>query len=85
MTPERRNSPLLDNGSLKKIHDVSMEMRIRGDRLGTERVSMSTELTNVSRDTNKQSTFSMETEDYISGRADKNEGIREYSFGIRRS
>jgi hypothetical protein len=33
MTPESRNSPLLDIGSLTR----SMEMRIRGDRLGTER------------------------------------------------
>jgi hypothetical protein len=34
MTPESRNSPLLDNGSLTQ---VSMEVRIRGDRLGMER------------------------------------------------
>jgi hypothetical protein len=33
MTPESRNSPLLDNDSLTY---VSMEMRIRGDRFGTE-------------------------------------------------
>jgi hypothetical protein len=34
MTPESWNSPLLDNGSLTHI---SMEIRIRGDRLGTDR------------------------------------------------
>jgi hypothetical protein len=34
MTPERRNSPLLDNGSLTH---VSMEMLMHGDRLDTER------------------------------------------------
>jgi hypothetical protein len=33
ITPESRNSPLLDNGSLSH---VSMEMRIHEDRLGTE-------------------------------------------------
>jgi hypothetical protein len=32
MTPESRNSPLLDNGSLTR----STDMRICGDRLGTE-------------------------------------------------
>jgi hypothetical protein len=36
---------------------------------------MSTESTKVSRDTNKQATFSMETGDYISGRPDKHESI----------
>jgi hypothetical protein len=35
MTLESKNGPLLDNGSLTH---VSMEMRICGDRLGTERV-----------------------------------------------
>jgi hypothetical protein len=35
MTPESRDNPLLDNGSLTQI---SMEMRIRGERLCTERV-----------------------------------------------
>jgi hypothetical protein len=34
MKPESRYNPLLDNGSLKH---VSMEIRIRGDGLGTER------------------------------------------------
>jgi hypothetical protein len=34
--------------------------------------SMSTEPTKVFTDMNKQPTFSMETRDYISGRADKN-------------
>jgi hypothetical protein len=58
MTPESRNSPLLDNGSLTHVY---MEMRIRGDRLGTERVSMSTESTKVYTDTNKQPTFLMKT------------------------
>jgi hypothetical protein len=33
MTPESRKSPLLDNGSLTHVF---MEMRIRGERLGTE-------------------------------------------------
>jgi hypothetical protein len=36
--------------------------------------SVLTKSTKVSTDTNKQPTFSMETRDYISGRADKNEG-----------
>jgi hypothetical protein len=35
MTPEIRKGPLLDNGSLTH---VSMEMRIRGNRLGIDRV-----------------------------------------------
>jgi hypothetical protein len=34
MTPESQNNPLLDNGWLTH---VSMETRIRGDSLGTER------------------------------------------------
>jgi hypothetical protein len=36
MTPESRNSLLLDNGSLT---DVCVEMRIYGDRFGTFRVN----------------------------------------------
>jgi hypothetical protein len=43
---------------------------------------MSTELKNVSMDTNKQLIFSIGTGDYISGRADKNGGIPETSLGI---
>jgi hypothetical protein len=46
-----------------KLTHVSMEMWIHGDRLGTERVPVSTD---------KQQTFSMFTGDYISGSAEKN-------------
>jgi hypothetical protein len=51
-----------------------MEMRIREDQLGTERVSVSTETKKISTDMNKQPAFSVETGDYISDRADKNGG-----------
>jgi hypothetical protein len=50
MTPESRDSPLLDN---ELANTRSMEMRIRGGRLGTERVSVSTEST-IATDTRKK-------------------------------
>jgi hypothetical protein len=58
MTPESWNSPLLDNGSLTY---VSMEMRIRGDQLGTERAFHFNGINNGSTDTGKQQTFSTDT------------------------
>jgi hypothetical protein len=67
MASENRNGPLLDNGSLTH---VSMEIRIRGDRLGTERAfhvsvinksSTDTRKQIFSMDTRKQETFSMDT------------------------
>jgi hypothetical protein len=63
MTPESLNSPLLDNGSLT---DVSMEMRIRGDRLGTKRAFHVNGLNKGSTDTHMQQTFSMDTGGTIS-------------------
>jgi hypothetical protein len=55
-----------------------MEMWIPGDRLGTERVPVSTD---------KQQTFSMVTGEYISGREEKNGlvFIRNSSLVIRKS
>jgi hypothetical protein len=58
MTPESRNSPLLDNGSLTH---VSMEMWIRGDRLGTERTFHVNVINKSSTDTRKHQIFSMDT------------------------
>jgi hypothetical protein len=57
MTPESLNSPLLDNVSLTH---VSMEMRIRGDRLGTDHAFRIDGINKISADTAKQETFSMD-------------------------
>jgi hypothetical protein len=58
MTPEDRNSPLLNKGSLTY---VSMEMRIRGERLDTERAFHVNRINKGSTDMYKQQTFSMDT------------------------
>jgi hypothetical protein len=57
MTSESRNSPLLNNDSLTR----SMEMRIHGDRLGTERVFHVNGFNKSSTDMRKQQTFSVGT------------------------
>jgi hypothetical protein len=89
MTPERLNSPLLDNGSPRintgsrcngyacrnqgvaaKLTHISMEVRIRGDWLGTERVYR---VSGINKGFHEQTTnVFMETGDCIGGRADKN-------------
>jgi hypothetical protein len=61
MTPESRNSPLLDNGSLTYF---SMEMRIRGNDLVRNALSMSTESTN---------NFHGDAIGYVRNRVEKNE------------
>jgi hypothetical protein len=51
MTPESRNRPLLDNGSLTNI---SMETRFHGDGLGMERTSHVNGINKDSTNTRKQ-------------------------------
>jgi hypothetical protein len=58
ITRESRNSPLLDNGSLTHFY---MEMRIRGDRLGTVRAFHINGINKGSMVSCKQYIFSMDT------------------------
>jgi hypothetical protein len=68
MTPESRSSPLPDNDSLTY---VSKEMRIRGDRLGTERAFHVKGI-------NEGSHEGASTEDWFI----RNSVIREFSFQL---
>jgi hypothetical protein len=72
MTPESRNSSMLDNDSPGTFPRQRIDL--------WEKQTIYTELTHVPVLTDKQQTFSMETGDYISGRAGQNGWILHSSF-----
>jgi hypothetical protein len=83
MTPESRNSPLLNNGSLKRVsaatdthwHTLVWRSGFMKTDLVRNAFSVLTE-SKFSTDTNKQPTFSMKTGGHINGRVDRNEDNR---------
>jgi hypothetical protein len=77
MTPESRNSPLLDNGWLTH---VCMELRIRGDQLGKERAFHVNGINKGSHGYMETNIFHVYALDYKSGNAEKIDSVvREFN------